>query len=111
MLEEEEQRLRRRSPSPAFRSTSPRFGASSGRGQRDASFYDRGSYLRPTVSAAHDFYVPPGMGDVVRTSSRSPARVSMASRTPRFQPMVAHGTGMCCPVLTASERVVGHMPS
>jgi hypothetical protein len=109
LIEEDVVRTRRRSPSPAFRSTSPRFGIQH-RFSLEPTLFDRGSYLRPKISASHDFYVPPGMADEVRRS-RSPGRVVMRSTTPRFVKMIPHGSGMVCPVLTAGERVHGHMPS
>uniref|UniRef100_A0A7S1R2Z4 Uncharacterized protein n=1 Tax=Neobodo designis TaxID=312471 RepID=A0A7S1R2Z4_NEODS len=110
LLEEEQARQRRRSPSPAFRSRSPRFSDGASRRPVDPSMYDRGSYLRPSLTTSHDFYVPPGLAETARRS-RSPIRASIASRTPRFQAVIPHGSGMVCPVLTASERVQGHMPS
>ena len=111
MLEQEEARARRRSQSPAFRSRSPRFSeATPRRSAADPAMYDRGSYLRPSLTSSHDYYVPPGLADNVRRS-RSPIRATLSSRTPRFQAVIPHGSGMLCPVLTASDRVHGHMPS
>ena len=110
LMEEEQARQRRRSPSPAFRSRSPRFSEGPQRRAADPSLYDRGSYLRPSLTMGHDFYVPPGLADTARRS-RSPIRATLSSRTPRFQAVIPHGSGMVCPVLSASERVQGHMPS
>jgi hypothetical protein len=99
LAEEGVSKARRRSPSPAFRSTSPRFGIQH-KFSIEPSLFDRGSYLRPAISSGHDFYVPPGMAQET-LRARSPGRVGMASTTPRFQQLIPHGTGMVCPVLSA----------
>lgn len=101
----QEVRQRRRSPSPGsstFRSRSPRFGGlRSTVPSAPPAVDDPGSYVRKPLSATHDFFVPKGMGDTTRNSPRlSP----MASRTPRFIPLVPHGSGMVCPILEGSPR-------
>lgn len=106
LIEEEEQRSKRRSLSPAFRSTSSRFGPSRAFGG-DPEQYDRLSYLKPSLTSRQDFYVPPGLAEL-SVRATSPAKVVMRSTTPRFQRCIPHGTGMLCPVLDGSAPSPHH---
>lgn len=96
----ERSRSPRRSTSP-FRSQSARFGLPGSAPGLPAAAYDRLSYVKPALSASHDFYVPKGMGSVPRTPRRrSPMRVS---QTPRFVETLSHGSGMTCRVVEGKQ--------
>lgn len=97
-LEEAERRAsqQNRRPSPAFRSTSPRFGHSG-----MASTYDCGCYVRPANSTTIEAtYSPRGMGDVLaREVAKGRVPSPLRSSTPRFVPSLMHGGCLLSPVV------------